>query len=96
MGSMRKWKRRLKCGLALALAAALVGSNADSLMLSAFAEESTYQEDSVPAGEEDGTEKGEEVSGGGTAGRGCRSGGGGWKRDESAGRRRGEGSFAGV
>lgn len=65
MGSMRKWKRRLKCGLALALAAALVGSNADSLMLSAFAEESTYQEDSVPAGEEDGTEKGEEVSGGG-------------------------------
>ena len=36
---MQRWKRRAKCALALVVAAALAGSNADGLLLSAFAEE---------------------------------------------------------
>lgn len=70
MGTMRRWKCRLKCGLALLLAAALVGSNADGLLLSAFAEEGVHQEDSQTTDGQDGTENQEgmpetEASGGG-------------------------------
>lgn len=54
---MRNWKRRCKCALAVLVAAALVGSNADGLLLSAFAEESVYDVDSQPAEGEDDSEE---------------------------------------
>ena len=54
---MRNWKRRCKCALAVLVAAALVGSNADGLLLSAFAEESVYDADSQPAEAEDDSEE---------------------------------------
>ncbi len=53
---MRNWKRRGKCALALLVAAALVGSNADGLLLSAFAEENTYDADSQPVEAEEDSE----------------------------------------
>ena len=72
---MKRWKRRVKCALALLVAAALAGSNVDGLLLSAVAEESVQnegeqseetladisEEDSeVIAGQEDETVPGEE------------------------------------
>lgn len=54
---MRNWKRRGKCALAVLVAAALVSSNADGLLLSAFAEESVYDADSQPAEAEEDSEE---------------------------------------
>lgn len=65
---MRKWKCRLKCSLALLLAAVLAGSNADGLLLSAFAEEGTYQEDGQLTEGQEGTEDQEEMPDGEPAG----------------------------
>lgn len=65
---MRKWKCRLKCGLALLLAAVLVGSNADGLLLSAIAEEGTYQEDGQLTEGQEGTAVQEETPDGEPAG----------------------------